>query len=666
MTERLTPPSSDPRATRAFTKAMLRDLHALEGMVADQLFESDVRRIGAEQEMFLVNEGWRPAPVALEVLGRLEGPFTTELALYNLEANIEPRELTGSCFSTLEARVRELVGLARTAAGRSGAEVILTGILPTLLRSDVTFENITPMERYYALNAALSQLRGGEPHRLQIEGIDDLYIEDDSVILESCNTSFQVHLQVGGAEFAEVYNAAQVVTAPVMAAAVNSPILFGKHLWNETRIALFQQSVDARSGTLHVRELSPRVRFGEDWVEESVCELFQEDIARFRVLLTSAIEEDPVEVLRRGGAPELQALRLHNGTVYRWNRPCYGVLDGVPHLRIECRVLPAGPTVVDEVANAAFWTGFVLGAREAYGDVRERIDFADAKANFLAAARHGLEAGFRWLDGKAVSARRLILDEAIPLARSGLAGVGVAEADIDKYLGVLHERVEAEMTGARWILHSLAGMKGHGTRTERLSAVTAGTIRRQKEKRPCHEWSLADIAEAGGWRLNYLKVEQFMTTSLVSVHEEELVDMAAFLMDRKKIHHVLVEDDAHSLVGLVSYRSVVRLMAEGFDRATDDAPAVKEIMVRDPVSVAPDTPTLEAIDLMRQHGVSCLPVVSEGKLVGIVSESDFMSISYELLEARLRAGEVSAGRAEQAAAGGARERRGRAEAEAKR
>jgi CBS domain-containing protein len=393
-----------------------------------------------------------------------------------------------------------------------------------------------------------------------------------------------------------------------------------------------------------VRELSPRVRFGEDWLDESVTELFQEDVARFRVLLTSEIDEDPLEVLRRGGAPALHALRLHNGTVYRWNRPCYGVTDGVPHLRIECRVLPAGPTVVDEVANAAFWTGFVLGAREAYGDVRARMDFADAKANFLAASRHGLEAGFRWLDGRAVGARRLILDEALPLARSGLAGVGVSAEDIDKYLGIIHDRVESGMTGARWILRSLVGMKGHGTRAERLSAVTAGAIARQEGDRPCHEWTDADIREAGGWRLNYLKVEQFMTTSLFTVHEEELVDMVAFLMDRKKIHHVLVEDDAHSLVGLVSYRSVVRLMAEGFDRATDEAPAVKSIMARDPVSVAPDTPTLEAIDLMRHHGVSCLPVVSEGKLVGIVSESDFMSIAYELLESRLGAGEGESAR----------------------
>jgi CBS domain-containing protein len=635
--ENATGVSVGPEATRAFTKSLLRDLRAFEAMLAGDMFESGVRRIGAEQEMFLVNEGWRPAPVALELLERLGEPFTTELALYNLEANLRPRVLRGSCFSELEEELRDVVGRARSAAADIGAEVVLAGILPTLLRSDVTIDSITPRERYYALNEALTKLRGGEPHRLRIEGIDELYIEDDSVILESCNTSFQVHLQVGAAEFAGVYNVAQVAAAPVMAAAVNSPILFGKHLWDETRIALFQQSVDARSGTLHVRELSPRVRFGEGWLHESVIELFQEDIARFRVLLAIDVEEDPMEVLRRGGAPKLQALQLHNSTVYRWHRPCYGRMGGTPHLRIECRVLPAGPTVLDEVANAAFWSGLVLGARGQYGDVRSRIDFADAKANFLASARHGLEAGFRWLDGRTIGARLLILEEALPLARTGLAEAGVAAANIDRYLGVIEGRVTSGTTGARWVLRSIAGMKGQGSRTERLSAVTAGMIARQRCELPCHEWADADISEAGGWRLNYLKVEQFMTTSLFTVHEEELVDMVAFLMDREQIHHVLVEDDAHSLVGLVSYRSVVRLMAEGFDPAADEVPAVKTIMTRNPVSVAPETPTLEAIELMRHNRVSCLPVVVRGKLVGIVSESDFMSIAYELLGNQLAA-----------------------------
>ena len=374
-----------PAQVRAFSKALLRDYQALERMLEEGLFETGIRRIGAEQEMFLVNEAWRPASTALEVLERLEGPFTTELALYNLEANVEPRELEGRCFSDLHARIDELVNDARDVAREVGTEIALTGILPTLSKSDVTLENITPRARYYALNEAFSKARGGEPYKLRIQGADELYTEHESVMLESCNTSFQVHLQVEPDEFAHIYNVAQVVTAPVMAAAVNSPLLFGRHLWHETRIALFQQSIDTRSGTVQLRDLAPRVRFGERWVERGVQDLVQEDIARFRVLLTREVEEDPIEVLDRGGIPSLGAFCLHNGTVYRWNRPCYGVGGGKPHLRIECRVIPSGPTVIDEVANAALWIGYVLGAAEEYGDVRKRIDFMEAKSNFLAA-----------------------------------------------------------------------------------------------------------------------------------------------------------------------------------------------------------------------------------------------------------------------------------------
>ena len=624
-----------PDAARAFTKALLRDLHALEHMIEQGMVEAGVRRIGAEQEMFLVNRGWRPALVALEVLDRLDGPFTTELALFNLEANVEPRLLEGACFSAVEARIDELVSQVREAAAQSHAQVALTGILPTLSKSDLSLTSITPMARYYALNDALAKMRGGETYRLRIEGTDELHIEHDSVMLESCNTSCQVHLQVSAAEFPQFYNIAQVMTAPVLAAAVNSPVLFGKRLWDETRIALFQQSIDTRTAAVHMRELSPRVRFGEHWVKHSVTELFQEDIARFRVLLTSEVREDPVRKLRGGEVPRLEALQLHNSTVYRWNRPCYGICDGRPHLRIECRALPAGPTIVDEVANAAFWIGLVLGAAEELGDVTRHIDFDEAKSNFLAASRHGLKAGFHWMDGGTFNARALILDELLPLARRGLEGAGADRGDVDRYLGVIGDRVQNGLTGANWMMRSLAAMKDHGTRAERLAAVTAATVHRQIEGNPGHQWELANIREAGGWRLNYLRVEQYMTTSLFTVHEDELVDMVAFLMDRKNIRHVLVEDDQHRLSGLVSYRSLLRLMAEGFDGSEDEAPPVKVIMERDPVSVAPETPTLEAIDLMRRHRVSCLPVVKHGKLVGIVSERDFMPIAYELLEDNL-------------------------------
>jgi CBS domain-containing protein len=235
-----------------------------------------------------------------------------------------------------------------------------------------------------------------------------------------------------------------------------------------------------------------------------------------------------------------------------------------------------------------------------------------------------------------VGVRELILEEMLPLARAGLASAGVDPTDIETYLGVIRDRVEARVTGARWMLNSIQSMKQQSTRAEWLTALTAGMVSRQKTGDPVHLWSPAHLEEGGGGRLSYLRVEQFMTTSLFTVHEDELVDMVAFLMDRNQIRHVLVEDDAHKLVGIVSYRSVLRLMADGFDRSVEPTPAVRQIMERDPVSVQPDTRTVDAIDLMRHHRVSCLPVVSEGKLIGIVSERDFLPIAYDLLEERLK------------------------------
>ena len=291
---------SNQGSARVFTKALLKDLQALEKMLEDGLIEPGVRRFGCEQEMFLVNRAWRPAPVAMEVLDRLDGEaFTTELARFNLEMNLKPMILRGGCFSALQASIEELLEMVREAASELGADVVLAGILPTLGKSDLTLDNISPIPRYYALNESLTRMRGGA-YRLQLEGHDELQIEHDSVMMEACNSSCQVHLQVDAAEFAAMYNVAQAMTGPVLAAAVNSPILFGKRLWAETRIALFRQSLDTRSTSVHLRDFSPRVRFGDRWVKESVTELFQEDIAQFRVLLAQEAVEDPFEQLAAG------------------------------------------------------------------------------------------------------------------------------------------------------------------------------------------------------------------------------------------------------------------------------------------------------------------------------------------------------------------------------
>lgn len=629
-------PQTSPEAIRVFTRALLRDMLAMERLLAEGHIESGIRRFGAEQEMFLVNEAWRPAPVAVEVLEDLDDePFTTELARFNLEANLSPRVLEGTCFSDMHAELDEYVGRVRAAARRHDSEVMLTGILPTLAKSDLSLDNITPRARYYALNDAMNQAGGGA-FRLRIRGTDELMIEHDSVMLEACNTSFQVHLQVSAEEFAHFYNVAQAVTGPVLAACVNSPLLFGRRLWAETRIALFQQSLDTRGADLHMREMSSRVRFGGHWLERSVVELFQEDVAAFRVLLAMPVDEDPLAVLDEGGVPKLSALQLFNGTVYRWNRPCYGISKGKPHLRIECRALPAGPTTLDEMANAVFWIGAVLGVARKYPDLRERLEFDDAKSNFLAASRLGLRSGLAWLDGESGPSDRLVLDTLLPVAEEGLSEYPIDRDAAARYLAVIEERVKAGVTGASWALRSLSRLKGSGTRGERLSAITAATVRQQVEGTPVARWDVAEIHEAGGWKHHYTSVEQYMTTRLTTVNQDELVELVAYLMDFRGIRHVLIEDNEHRLVGVVSYRSILRLMAEGRTPAEAEAMPVSEVMVRDPVTIAPETTTMEAIRIMREKRVSALPVVKHEQLIGLVSETDFMPMAYHLLEERLQ------------------------------
>ena len=451
----------DEKKSQAFMKALLEDLRALEFMIETDRFETGVTRIGAEQEMFLVDRNMRPAPISLEVLERANDPrLTTEIARFNLEANLTPLLLTGKCFGEMEQELRELLLKVRTSAGSLDADVLLSGILPTLKKSDLTLENLAPMPRYHELNRGVIGLRGG-PFSIHIKGLDELQISHDNIMMESCNTSFQVHFQTSPAEFAGAYNVAQAITAPVLAAAVNSPLLFGHRLWQETRVALFQHSTDARSRTQLARSQPTRVSFGDRWLKHSVVELFHDQISRFRPIMITQPDEDPFQVLARGETPLLSALRMHNGTVWRWNRACYGVADGIAHLRIENRALPSGPTVQDEVANAAFFIGLMVAMPQEYGEISKRLNFDDAKENFFAAARHGLNAQLRWLDGKSFSASALILNSLLPLARAGLKESNIDSSEIDKYLGIVEERVRSGQTGAQWMLNSLASLNRH-------------------------------------------------------------------------------------------------------------------------------------------------------------------------------------------------------------
>jgi CBS domain-containing protein/gamma-glutamyl:cysteine ligase YbdK (ATP-grasp superfamily) len=626
----------DEEELRVFTQALLRDVHALQRMLDTGSIETGIRRIGLEQEMFLVDEMFRPAPVAVEALERITDPrITSEIGRFNLECNADPLLFGGDCLSRMEGELNSLLNTVSEATTTLGARPVLTGILPTLRKSDLTIDNMVPAKRYYALNDALTRLRGG-PYVLSIKGTDELRLTHDSVMLEACNASFQIHFQVGPEEFARMYNIALAATAPVLAAAVNSPLMLGRRLWHETRIAVFQQSVDTRQTMPEDREVAPRVSFGRDWVHDSVLEIFQEDISRFKVILGREIDEDPFAALEAGRAPALKALQLFNSTVYRWNRACYGVgPDGAAHLRIENRVLPAGPTVLDEVSNAAFWFGLVSSLVNEGSDIREKMSFDAVRTNFVAAARHGLDAQLEWMNGETYTAQDLICGQLIPLAEIGLEAGGIDRADIDRYLGTIRERVQLRRTGARWLLGSLASMDQEGTLEERMAALVAAMVDRQDAGRPVHEWEEATLGEGGGLKPAYMRVEQYMVTDMRTVNEDEPIDLVAKLMDWNHIYHIPVEDNDHRLVGLVSHRPLLRFLASDEARRSDGPIATREVMVRDLITVGPSTGTLEAIDLMRKHGISCLPVVQDDRLIGLITEHDFMRVARVLLEEML-------------------------------
>ncbi len=345
---------------KEFLYHLLNDVKVLDKMVNEDLFEKNIPRVGLEQQFCIVTYNFRPSTNSLKILKEINDPhFNTELGLFNLELNLEPIVLKNDCFKKLESQLTAHMQNAYKAADSvDNNKVILTGILPTLRKTDMAIQNMTPLDRYKTMNNALKEIRGTE-FRMLIKGVDELNIKSKSILFEACNTSFQVHLQIPLNELIDKYNWAQVISGPVMSIITNSPLLLGRELWSETRIAVFQQSIDTRNTSYHLREQKPRVTFGNNWLKDSITDGYKDDISRYTALITSDFEEDSMEVIKKGGTPELKALGLHNSTVYKWNRLCYGITNGKPHLRIENRYIPSGPTIKDEIANAIFWVGLM-------------------------------------------------------------------------------------------------------------------------------------------------------------------------------------------------------------------------------------------------------------------------------------------------------------------
>lgn len=621
MGEQILSIAREPETRKLFLKHLLHDVEAIDQMLQNHQIESGINRIGAEQEFCLVDKYFKPSMNALEILEKVDDPhFTPELSKYNLEINLDPLELKGDCFSRMQAQLSDLLNGAEEAAKTLDETIILTGILPSIDFRAVQIEYMTPKKRYEALADIVSELRGGD-FELNITGVDELILTHNNILFEACNTSFQCHYQVEPDEFTDMYNWAQMLSGPVLSVACNSPLLIGKQLWAETRIPLFQQSIDTRGKGYHLRQREQRVTFGNRWIK-SVSDVYKNDIARHTLLFLTEIENDSLDTLNNGEIPNLKALQLHNGTIYKWNRPCYGVLDGVPHLRIENRYLPSGPTVQDEIANFALWTGLMSNLPDKYREIWNRINFEEVKENFYKAAMWGIQSGMVW-DGKLMSARRLILEILIPMAREGLEKKGIDQQDIDRNLDIIEARAESYATGSRWIVDSYRKLKEKLDREESTVAITALMHKRRQSGQPVHEWQTARHEEVAELEMQYDIVSNIMTTDLVTVTENDIAELVLKVMDWRNIRHLPVEDPHGKLKGIITKNRLVRYLN---NPEKDGLLTAADVMDTDPVTIGPNDDIKYAMLLMIDKGVSCLPVVEKDVLIGIITEKDAQDI----------------------------------------
>lgn len=460
-----------------FKTALTRETAELERLFKEERFVKEHPVSGFEIEAWLTDPDFHPAPINEAFLKAFDNPLASpELASFNIEVNTEPRAISGHVFSAMHQSLNATWERCRQTAEQLNAKVIMCGILPTLKDEDLSLANMSQMKRYRALNRAVLHRRKGKPLTLDINGREHLKVTHRDVMLESAATSFQIHIQINQQQAARFYNASILLSAPLVALSANSPFLFGKDLWDETRIPLFEQAVAV--GGYDGAAFGPirRVTFGSGYVRSSMMECFSENLEHYPVLL-------PVELDSTLG--NLPHLRLHNGTIWRWNRPLIGFdPQGTPHLRIEQRVVPAGPSSIDAIANAAFFYGVVTALAHADNAPEDRIDFTTAKDNFYRAAHLGLRSQLTWFDGKHHTALDLLRDKLLPLAYEGLDYLGIAGSDIKEYLGVISDRLEQKTNGATW---QRAFVTRHGPD---MFALTESYYAQQNSGSPVHEWQV--------------------------------------------------------------------------------------------------------------------------------------------------------------------------------
>ena len=597
-----------------FIKHLLDDVKALEIMLENDQIEKGITRIGAEQEFCLITKDWRPATNNQEILAAINDPhFTTELARYNLEINLDPFELKDDCFTKVENQLRGLLNKATDVSEKHNSKVILTGILPTISKTHLSLDYITPNPRYYALNDMLMGLRRSN-FQLHLQGVDELSIAHDSVLFEACNTSFQLHLQIDPEDFISSFNWSQAIAGPVLSICCNSPLLMGRELWNETRVALFRQSIDTRHISEALKDQEPRVAFGSNWATGTAASIYKENISKYKIILSRELDENSLDILEKGEIPKLKALNLHSGTIYPWNRACYGVGNGKPHLRIENRYIPSGPSVIDEMANFAFWVGIMRGRPKHFDDMAKIMDFREAKSNFVKAARNGRDAVMCW-EGKKYSAKKLIRKVFLPIAYDGLRKEGVAEEDIKRLLNVIETRLKGN-TGASWMISNYRDLIKVVKKDKALRIITKYTYLNQIKGTPIHKWEDADktdaLSESSFW------VGHIMSTALFTVKRTDLASLATSIMEWNNIHHVPVEDDEGKLCGLLTWTHANKYSKESDEKGY----MVQDIMEENVITAESTTTIKEAINIMKEKEIGCLPVLQNDELIGIVTAYD--------------------------------------------
>lgn len=594
---------------------LLTDIEALEYMLENNMFIKTPFHIGAEQEFCLTNENWEPTNKADEIIRDIDDPhFTSELTLYNLEINLDPVVLNDRCFSELHKQLNELLDKARSSAAKYGTNVILTGILPTVDTKFLEMSYMTPLKRYRVLNEAIKDIRKDDIE-LHIKGVDEVNLHHSTILYEGCNTSFQSHLQIDPDNFADTYNWAQAISGPVLSICANSPMLMGQELWEETRIALFAQSVDTRASTFILNEKESRVAFGNDWVSGSVADYYKDAVIRFRSLLTTDFDTDSMSLLQSGQTPKLRALSLHNGTIYKWNRLCYGVTDNVPHIRIENRYMPSGPTTEDEIANMMLWVGVMKGRPKAFDEIHQKMNFKDVKGNFFNAARYGMAAQFHW-DGKLISSHELLLDHFLPMAFRGLYSMGIAPRDAEHYLSIIENRIRSN-NGSRWMIKAFRKLKESYKTPDALKILVATMHEREEKRYTVDVWQLPRGDEYVIPQ-DHLTVKDRMNTKTMTAQENDSAELVLKMMLWKNIHHAPILDDNLDLSGLLTWTDVQNYM----DNPSMLKESIGSLMTKDLITVSAETPLNEAKELMATNSINCLPVVDGKKLIGIITTND--------------------------------------------